>query len=163
MKPIAITGTLLVVVAGAVVAASLAPRVPILETERREIAGHTAQDAVNKYPVVISEPRAKPTVVVRRDAATGDEVRVGCATCHETKEPNLDASAGQLPEQFHKAMKFQHGELTCLACHDRGNYDQLHLADGKAVAFSEVMTLCAQCHAKRHADYQHGAHGGRNG
>ena len=37
------------------------------------------------------------------------------------------------------------------------------LADGQAVPYTEVMTLCGQCHGPQTRDYAHGAHGGMNG
>ena len=43
------------------------------------------------------------------------------------------------------------------------DYDSLKLADGTRVEFTEVMTLCAQCHGQQMKDYEHGAHGGMNG
>ncbi|MFT7633353.1 MAG: formate-dependent nitrite reductase cytochrome c552 subunit, partial [Mariniblastus sp.] len=35
--------------------------------------------------------------------------------------------------------------------------------DGTKVEFTDVMTLCAQCHGPQMTDYEHGAHGGMNG
>jgi len=58
----------------------------------------------------------------------------------------------------------KHGGLTCVTCHNTADgYDSLRLSDGRRVAFSEVMTLCAQCHSSQYRDYQHGAHGGMSG
>jgi hypothetical protein len=167
MKPIVITGVLLVVIAGAVVAASLTPGDSRTGSKP---ANGSVQDshqdsrtARHRFPVVINEPPGTPAVIVGQDSATGQSIRVQCATCHATKQPNPDTDAENPPSQFHQGLKFQHGKLTCLACHDSSNYEQLHLANGKPVAYTDVMTLCAQCHAKRHNDYLHGAHGGMNG
>ena len=55
-----------------------------------------------------------------------------------------------------------HG-YSCLSCHNSEDYDALKLADGSRVEFTEVMTLCAQCHGPETRDYEHGAHGGMNG
>jgi len=115
------------------------------------------------FPVVIHQPNAPPRVKVGTDPTTGEDITVRCQTCHATKTPNPVTDGDRPPSQFHQDLKFQHGALACLSCHDRQDYDRLHLADGKPVSYSDVMTLCAQCHAKRYDDYQHGAHGGMNG
>jgi hypothetical protein len=39
----------------------------------------------------------------------------------------------------------------------------LRLADGRSLPYSDVMSLCAQCHGPQFRDYQHGAHGGMTG
>ncbi len=57
----------------------------------------------------------------------------------------------------------RHGGLTCLSCHGGDEYDALRLADGTAVPFAEVMTLCRQCHGPQARDYAHGTHGGMAG
>jgi hypothetical protein len=56
-----------------------------------------------------------------------------------------------------------HGELACYACHNTNDADMLQLADSTAVEYSDVMTLCAQCHGTQARDYKHGAHGGMIG
>jgi predicted CXXCH cytochrome family protein len=51
-----------------------------------------------------------------------------------------------------------------VACHNPAdNYATLRLADGTALAFSESMQLCAQCHGPQYRDYQRGSHGGMTG
>ena len=57
----------------------------------------------------------------------------------------------------------RHGGLTCLSCHGGDGYDALRLADGSAVPFPEVMTLCRQCHGPQARDFAHGTHGGMAG
>ena len=66
-------------------------------------------------------------------------------------------------DQFHQQMNFVHGKLACYACHAPDDADRLHLADGTKVEYSQVMTLCGQCHGPQVRDYEHGAHGGMNG
>jgi len=123
----------------------------------------TKEPSGQRFPVVINKPPPAPRVRVATDPETGKGIFVRCQTCHATKKPSPQTDGAHLPALFHQALKFQHGGLACLACHDRHDYDRLHLADGKPVAYADVMTLCAQCHSKRHTDYQHGAHGGMNG
>ena len=51
-----------------------------------------------------------------------------------------------------------------MSCHNAAEgYGSLRLADGKSLPYSEVMTLCAQCHGPQYRDYLHGAHGGMTG
>ncbi|HIK60451.1 MAG TPA: hypothetical protein EYF98_07145 [Planctomycetes bacterium] len=123
----------------------------------------TSRPDPTQFGTTILGLRSAPRVKVGVDNITGQDVTVSCQTCHANQEPNLEQGISTLPEQFHQDLKFRHGELGCLSCHDWTNYDRLHLANGAAVEYSNVMTLCAQCHSKRHEDYEHGAHGGMNG
>ena len=88
---------------------------------------------------------------------------IACGTCHVTKEPNFATASGEALKGFHQGLKFVHGNLSCLSCHNPEDYDQLHLADGRAVAFKDTMNLCAQCHGPQHRDYERGSHGGMTG
>ncbi|APZ93881.1 Doubled CXXCH motif (Paired_CXXCH_1) [Fuerstiella marisgermanici] len=60
-------------------------------------------------------------------------------------------------------MKFDHGKISCLSCHNAEDYDALKLADGSRIEFSDVMTLCGQCHGPQMRDYEHNVHGGMTG
>ncbi|MDJ0974834.1 MAG: cytochrome c3 family protein, partial [Planctomycetota bacterium] len=88
---------------------------------------------------------------------------VSCSTCHSMMAPNPTRRAGDELVRFHKDAHVAHGNLTCLSCHNESDYDSLRLADGTAVDFSDVMTLCAQCHGTQARDYEHGVHGGATG
>jgi hypothetical protein len=109
--------------------------------------------------------RTRPTPRVAAGARThqGAEAQVACATCHSGRTPDLGNRSGADLDLFHQGLQVAHGMNSCLSCHDPGNYDQLHLADGRAVPFSEAMTLCSQCHGTQRRSYDHGAHGGMNG
>jgi formate-dependent nitrite reductase cytochrome c552 subunit len=94
----------------------------------------------------------------------GNAETIACATCHATKPANTTSKLGTPLTQFHQGLVGQHGNLSCTSCHNPADgYSSLRLADGKSVAYSEVMTLCAQCHGPQFRDYQHGAHGGMAG
>jgi len=94
----------------------------------------------------------------------GRPVTISCASCHANLPPNLLRRAPDEPAmKFHAGLDFAHGSLNCLSCHHAQNYNYLRLADGAQVAFSDVMTMCAQCHAPQARDWFHGAHGGMNG
>lgn len=124
-------------------------------TESRRIAGTTT----------INAPRAMPRVRVSVPrTATGEaEVTASCTTCHATRAPNARTASSAELDEFHGGMMFAHGNNRCLACHDATDYDAFHLADGARVAMADVMTLCAQCHAAKVEEFEHGAHGGMNG
>lgn len=88
---------------------------------------------------------------------------VSCSSCHTTTKPNLETSSAADLDQFHQGLKYQHGNLTCLSCHNSSNYDTLRMADTRTVEFTDVMTLCSQCHGPQRRDYDRGLHGGMNG
>ena len=99
----------------------------------------------------------------------GRPITVACATCHSVRPangspdapPRRDASTLTV---FHQGLIFDHGDLACASCHNAGDgYATLRLAEGTALGFPEVMTLCAQCHGPTYADWQRGAHGGMTG
>lgn len=93
----------------------------------------------------------------------GKPVMASCSSCHATTRPNMEIRTSGELDQFHQGLKYLHGNLTCLSCHNATNYDTLRLADSRAVQFSDVMTLCSQCHGPQRRDYDVGLHGGMNG
>lgn len=116
-----------------------------------------------RFPVTINRPAGPPTVDTGKLDERGRPILANCTTCHATKPPNPRLSDGADLKDFHLGLTTNHGERSCLSCHNPQDYNQLHLADGKPVAFQDVMTLCAQCHGPQYKDYQHGAHGGMTG
>ncbi len=116
-----------------------------------------------KFPVTINQPAGAPTIDTGKLDERGRPIVANCTTCHTTKPPNPRLSSGADLKDFHLGLTTNHGDRTCLSCHNPQDYNQLHLADGKPVEFQDVMTLCAQCHGPQFKDYQHGAHGGMTG
>jgi hypothetical protein len=96
--------------------------------------------------------------------AQGRIVSLQCVSCHrELVERQAAPAAGDL-QKVHRDLTMQHGSLSCFSCHDnRADYSTLRLADGTAIPYEQVMTLCSQCHGPQRKDYDHGAHGGMNG
>jgi formate-dependent nitrite reductase cytochrome c552 subunit len=119
-------------------------------------------DATN-HPVHIRQPKVSPRVATGLTDLHGQAVTVSCATCHSTTTPNPKLRAAEELSEFHRGLSFNHGQLSCLSCHNSENYDSLRLADGTAVAFENVQNLCAQCHGPQTRDYRNGSHGGMNG
>lgn len=120
--------------------------------------------AGERHPVVIRTPAGPPGVPTGTSDEKGNPLSVGCATCHTTKPANSEAKLGTPLAQFHTGLVGKHGNLSCTSCHNSTDgYASLRLADGKSVPYSDVMTLCAQCHGPQFRDYQHGAHGGMTG
>ncbi len=117
---------------------------------------------VTLHPVHIPTPE-QPRVRTGKFHANGTPKTIACGTCHATKEPNLQLTSGEALQEFHRGLKYAHGSLTCLSCHNPNDYDQLRLADGRSLPFQQSMTLCAQCHGPQHRDYQRGSHGGMTG
>lgn len=116
-----------------------------------------------QHPIVIRKPAGPPRVATGVVDSDGNEITASCSTCHATRRPNTANKTPADLNEFHQGLKISHGNISCLSCHDSTNYDALKLADGSRVEFSDVMTLCAQCHGPQMKDYQHGAHGGMNG
>lgn len=116
------------------------------------------------WPVHIRRPAGPPTIATGLVDERGTPIRIACATCHATKPTNPDARVGAALRQFHQTLVGNHGNLTCVSCHNPADgHGSLRLADSRSVPFTEVMTLCAQCHGTQYRDYQHGAHGGMTG
>jgi hypothetical protein len=123
-----------------------------------------AGPAGERHPVTIRQPAGPRGILTGTTDERGNPLTVGCATCHTTKAVNTDSKLGGPLTQFHQGLVGKHGNLSCTSCHNPSDgYASLRLADGKSVAYSEVMTLCAQCHGPQFRDYQHGAHGGMTG
>jgi hypothetical protein len=116
-----------------------------------------------EFSVEIRKPSGPPRVVTALNDVDGNEVTVACSTCHTTRQPDRQNRTARDLDEFHGSTVFSHGTVSCLSCHNERDYDSLRLADGSRVEFSEVMTLCAQCHGPQMKAYEHGAHGGMIG
>jgi formate-dependent nitrite reductase cytochrome c552 subunit len=117
----------------------------------------------NLFPVTIRQPAGPPRVNTGLTNYHGQPVFAACSSCHASTQPNLETHRSAELDQFHQGLKYAHGNLACLSCHNAKNYDTLHLANGQPVEFTRVMTLCAQCHGTAMRDYERGSHGGMNG
>lgn len=115
------------------------------------------------HPVVVNRPDGPPRVVTGILDDLGRPVTVSCASCHANMEPNFTTRSGEQLEEFHLGLHFDHGNMTCLTCHNANNYNALRLADGSEIAYQNVQSMCAQCHAPQHRDFLRGAHGGMSG
>ncbi len=136
-------------------------------TERPEKVEHASRPARAEnvvQPTWLKAVQDSPRVATDLRDQLGRPVTISCASCHANLTPNLVRRAPDEPAmKFHAGLDFAHGSLSCLSCHHAQNYNYLGLADGAQVAFSDVMTMCAQCHAPQARDWIHGAHGGMNG
>jgi hypothetical protein len=85
-----------------------------------------------------------------------------CMSCHETFPPN---PARRPLEAMHSDIVFQHDaeHRWCLDCHDATDRNQLRLANGSLVPFTESYRLCGQCHGTQFRDWRTGIHGKRTG
>lgn len=122
-----------------------------------------ARQAPASYRVTIRTPTGPPRIETGVTDAHGNSVTVACSTCHATRQPNIHSRQASDMDEFHGELKFSHGTISCLSCHNQNDYDTLQLADGSPVAYSQVMTLCSQCHGPQKVAYDHGAHGGMTG
>lgn len=119
--------------------------------------------AAPRHPVHIHRPPGPRQVATGLTNFLGQPVLATCSSCHSTTRPNLETRRSEDLDQFHQGLNYAHGEMTCLSCHHAGDYESLRLADGRAVAFSDSMTLCSQCHGPQRRDYDRGLHGGMIG
>lgn len=87
---------------------------------------------------------------------------IPCGTCHKGRDPQLTLSHSDDLNEFHQDLTYAHS-VTCVSCHAPGGYDDLRLADGTRLGFTESQRLCSQCHGTQKRDYDNGAHGGWNG
>ncbi len=115
------------------------------------------------HPVIIRKPSGPPRIELAGNDPQGRVGSVACSTCHATRPANLENQTAATLDEFHQGMTFHHGNITCYACHNPNDANTLRLADGSAVAYENVMTLCSQCHSKQAESFAHGAHGGMNG
>jgi hypothetical protein len=115
------------------------------------------------HPVHIHQRSGPPQIDTGIKDFHGQAVTVACSTCHATARPNPHLRDAADLRDFHQGLKFNHGNLSCLSCHNADNYDTLRLADGAPVQFQNFMQLCAQCHGPQTRDFHNGSHGGMSG
>ncbi len=118
---------------------------------------------LEKHPIHVRRPDGPPRVHTGLVDSGGNRVTAACSTCHNQRESDTQSRTSADLREFHTGMKFSHGNLTCLSCHNTNDYDTLKLADGQPVQYRHVMQLCGQCHGPQMKDYKHGAHGGMTG
>ena len=110
------------------------------------VAPKPPKSSLKKFPVVVRKPKGPPRVYIGVDDVYGQPVTVACGTCHTTRKSNFENKSVSDLNEFHGSLAFSHGTVSCLSCHNSTDYDALKLADGARVEFTDVMTLCAQCH-----------------
>lgn len=129
-----------------------------VNTEFADFVGGTGSG--ERFEVTISRPAGPPVV---RVATPEGEVALACSTCHDVRTPNFSNTTTADLDEFHRDLPFGHGSISCLSCHNSDNYDTLRLANQTTVEYTDVMTLCAQCHGQQARSYEHGVHGGMSG
>ncbi len=123
----------------------------------------SANPPKKKFPVTIRKPAGPPQVDTGVKDVHGQPITVSCNTCHANRKANFANKTAADLNEFHAGLNMAHGSVSCLSCHNSTDYDALKLADNTRVEYSEVMTLCAQCHGSQMKDFEHGVHGGMNG
>jgi len=85
-----------------------------------------------------------------------------CMECHGSIPPNPER---RTLEGMHTDIVLHHDEehRWCLDCHDMNDRNQLRLASGALVPFTESYRLCGQCHGTQYRDWRSGIHGKRTG
>lgn len=126
-------------------------------------ASNESRSTIGEHPHFVNRPDGPPRVNTGMLDDLGRPVTVSCASCHANMEPNFATRSSEQLEEFHRGLHFNHGNMSCLTCHNANNYNALRLADGREIAYENVQTMCAQCHAPQARDFDRGAHGGMTG
>lgn len=86
-----------------------------------------------------------------------------CTNCHDP-ELGYNPNRRELT-MTHTEIVLRHDEehRWCLDCHAPLNRDQLRLASGELIEFTESYRLCGQCHGDKYRDWRAGVHGRRSG
>lgn len=115
------------------------------------------------YPVVIRQPDGQLLVDSGKVNPRGEPILISCATCHDTRAPQVATNHPSQLDEFHQGLRYAHGDLTCLSCHQAEDYDMLRKSDGTSIKINDSINLCAQCHGPQYRDYRNGSHGGMTG
>ncbi len=127
------------------------------------LAAATTPQPDQQFETITRKPSGPPRIELSNEDPQGRSGTVACSTCHSVKPPNRATRTAADLDQFHQHLRIAHGTLGCYACHNPNDADTLRLADDTTVEYSDVMTLCGQCHGPQARDYEHGGHGGMTG
>lgn len=85
-----------------------------------------------------------------------------CSGCHA--DMDTDRTRREFTD-IHSDIQFEHDaeHRWCLDCHNAEDRDQLKLASGEPIPFTESYRLCGQCHGTQFRDWKVGIHGKRTG
>ncbi|WP_153555538.1 hypothetical protein [Roseimaritima sediminicola] len=128
-----------------------------------QVSGEHEADSAELFSVLIRKPDGPPRVKLAGRDPQGRSPEAACSTCHSIRDPNFGNTTPATLDEFHQGLSVAHGNLACYACHNPQDADTLRLADGTAVAYQDVMTMCSQCHSQQAESFAHGAHGGMTG
>lgn len=81
-----------------------------------------------------------------------------CSRCHNNKQSYKDNQR----QKVHKIILAEgHSEknYSCISCHDRDDFDQLRLFNGRKVDLANSSKLCGQCHSTNYKLWKTGLHG----
>lgn len=117
-----------------------------------------------------AKPRATGGALVQAQPPPFTEGIFPCSQCHNREMWAGDRTRRELTvhadaEAGEPAAVFDHDaeHRWCLDCHDFQDRDQLRLASGEKVSFTESYRLCGQCHGDKFRDWRVGVHGKRIG
>lgn len=115
-------------------------------------------------PVVVD--RTLLAVGARRSAMTDPAAadlggfHQSCNGCHQIFTVTPETGQAAVPRSMHTEVELNHGlNNRCTNCHDSRDFARLRLHDGASIPYSQVATLCAQCHGTVYRDWQSGSHG----
>jgi len=108
-------------------------------------------------------PHEEQSLAIDSEPPPLSEETFPCTDCHDPDIPYNPKR--RVLTQAHEDIVLHHDEENrwCLDCHSGDHRDQLHLANGTLVEFTESYRLCGQCHGDRYRDWKRGEHGRRSG
>jgi len=117
----------------------------------------------NGYGPYVAPTKDEAIEVSKESLRPFSEGMFPCSDCHD--DPDLVNTTRRELTMAHQDIKLNHaeGQRWCLDCHSANDRDQLHLAGGDLVPFSESYRLCGQCHGDKYRDWKAGVHGKRIG
>jgi hypothetical protein len=144
----------------AIVAALAVVLVPPVIRAAGEKSGAHPQQAGGEKPAAAPH-KTNPGPEIQAAPPPFTEGIFPCSQCHDG---TFDPQRRELGAP-HDEIKFEHDadNRWCLDCHDAVNRDQLKLASGAPVPFTESYRLCGQCHGDKYRDWRAGVHGKRTG
>jgi hypothetical protein len=126
-------------------------------------ACHPEQAALSMWGAGAGAAAASPAPEIEVPPPSFSDGIFPCSDCHDPSIP-VNTRRRDL-EMAHQEIELFHDEehRWCLDCHSAVDRDQLHLASGELVDFTESYKLCGQCHGDKYRDWRAGVHGRRSG
>jgi hypothetical protein len=103
------------------------------------------------------EPTIRQTVNHDPPITTVGTYEYRCNDCHNLFQNSAEKIEGLVQ---HLNIRFNHGmNNRCFNCHDQLDRNKLVARDGSYISYTDIPSLCSQCHGTTYRDWQRGTHG----